>query len=240
MVLINQHCISCGLCINYCPVGALSIPTKGEPAIVDQISCVECGACYRSEICPENAIIYPKLSYPRSIRRHFSDPTSRHEVTGVPGRGTEEIKTNDVTNRFQIDHAGFCIEVGRPGVGTSIREVEKITKVLSQYDIAYEEKNPMRQLLSNVQRGEIKKEVLDERVLSMIIEFIVSEDKVPKMLKTLKNISCKLNTVFSLSIAGRILNERRIPIKNILDQLKVPYRPNAKINLGMGKALEGS
>jgi len=208
--------------------------------MVNQTTCVECGACYRSHICPENAIVYPKLSYPRSLRRHFSDPTSRHELTGVPGRGTEEIKTNDVTDRFKIGYAGFCIEVGRPGVGTSIREVEKITKELSKHDIEYEEKNPMRQLFSNLQRGKIKTDILDERVLSMIIEFTVSEEKVPKVLKTLKKISCNINTVFSLSIAGRILQDSSIPIKNMLDHLKVPYRPNAKINLGLGKPLKGS
>lgn len=239
MVTINQSCVSCGLCIIYCPVKAISIPKSGKKAIVDQNECLECGTCYRSGICPVNAIVYTELSYPRSLRRHFSDPTSRHEVTQVPGRGTEEIKTNDVTNRFKLGKVGFCVEVGRPGVGTSIQEVEKITRSLSKYKIIYEEKNPVRYLLSNVKTGQFKKEILNEKVLSIIIEFIVSENNAHRVLDTLKDVSKKVDAVFSISLAGRILDDGTIPIKNILNNMQIPYRTNAKINLGMGRLPKG-
>ena len=206
--------------------------------MVDQDLCVECGTCYRSGICPVNAIVYTKLFYPRILRRHFSDPTSRHEMTGVPGRGTEEIKTNDVTNRFKEGKVGFFIEMGRPGVGTSINEVEKITRALLQYNIDFEEKNPVKYLMSNMKTGEFLMEVLNEKVLSIIIEFIVSEEMVSQILDTLREVSKDLNTVFSISLAGRILDDGTIPVKNILDNLQINYRPNAKINLGMGRLLE--
>ena len=238
MVIISQSCISCNLCINYCPVGAINI-VKGKLAVVDQAACVECGTCYRSKICPVNAIIYPELSYPRILRRFFSDPTTT-KATGVPGRGTEEIKTNDVTDRFKIGEVGFCIEVGRPGVGTSLKEVEKITKTLSKYDVEYEEKNPTKHLLSNGKKGELKKEVLDEKALSLIIEFTVPENECPKILKALRKVSNDLDTVFSISLVGRIQVDGTIPVRKMIERLRISYRPNAKINLGLGRLLEGN
>jgi len=233
MVVINENCIDCRLCYNYCPVRAIRLDGAGGTD-VDLDACVECGTCYRAGICPVDAIEYPQLSYPRTIRRHFSDPTSRHEVTGMPGRGTEEIKTNDVTNRFKFGQVGFCIEVGRPGVGTSISEVEKISKVLTEFGIALEERTPVYPMISNHEAGEFKEELLGERVLSIIIELIVPEEKAPGLLSELKELSGNVDTVFSISLAGRINEDGTIPIKNMLDELQISYRPNAKINLGLG------
>lgn len=239
MVLINESCIGCKLCNNYCPVKAISTGGDGR-SVVDLDACVECGTCYRARVCPVDAIEYSPLSYPRSIRWHFSDPTSRHEVTGMPGRGTEEIKTNDVTDRFKFGQIGFCIEVGRPGVGTAILEVEKIFKVLAAYGVELEERNPVYPMISNLDTGEFKEELLSEKVLSIIIEFIVPEEKAPSLLTELKELSGRVDTVFSVSLAGRIMEDGTIPIKTMLDGLQIPYRPNAKINLGLGSLPEAS
>ena len=43
-----------------------------------------------------------ELSWPRIVRRAFSDPVVPHESTGVHGRGTEEVKTNDVSGRVKV------------------------------------------------------------------------------------------------------------------------------------------
>ena len=239
MVLINESCVGCNLCNKYCPVKAISTIGDGS-SVVDLDACVECGTCYRAKVCPVDAIEYSQLSYPRSIRRHFSDPTSRHELTGMPGRGTEEIKTNDVTDRFKVGQVGFCIEIGRPGVGTSIAEVEKISKVLPGFGIVLEERNPVYPMISNLDTGEFKKELLGERVLSIILEFIVPEEKAPSLLTELKELSGRINTAFSVSLAGRIMEDGTIPIKTMLDGLQIPYRPNAKINLGLGSLPEAS
>jgi NAD-dependent dihydropyrimidine dehydrogenase PreA subunit len=235
MVVITDSCIGCGQCVKYCPVGAISLDEAERRSRVDPDLCVECGTCHRAGVCPVEAIEYPDLPYPRSLRRHFSDPTSRHAVTGMPGRGTEEIKTNDVTGRFERGMVGFCVEVGRPGVGTSIREVERFTRTLSRLGVEYEERNPLTPMFSNREAGEFKEELLDERVLSIIIEFIVPEAEAQAVLTALKGMEGEVNTVFSLGMAARMPENGSIPLMEALDRLGIEPRPNAKINLGMGR-----
>jgi ferredoxin len=49
---IIEDCISCGACVDVCPVEAIS---AGSPIyVIDKDVCVDCGAC--DEICPVSAI----------------------------------------------------------------------------------------------------------------------------------------------------------------------------------------
>ena len=61
----------------------------------------------------------------------MSDVTTVYR--GVNGRGTEEMKTNDVTGRFKKGYAGIAVELGRPQVSTSLRDLEKIAMVVAQH-----------------------------------------------------------------------------------------------------------
>jgi len=49
---INEDCISCGTCVDTCPVGAI-VESGDKYAINDD--CTECRACVDS--CPVNAIV---------------------------------------------------------------------------------------------------------------------------------------------------------------------------------------
>ena len=77
------------------------------------------------DVCPTAAFEPDELTWPRVVRRAFSDPRVPHESTGVEGRGTEEVKTNDVTGRVGLGEVGFTIELGRPGVGVRFREIQE-------------------------------------------------------------------------------------------------------------------
>ncbi len=94
MKIDQEKCIGCGLCVPWCPGGAIKVENKKADIIWDE--CIECGVCLRVAVCPKKAIYQQPLEWPRSVRSIYSDPLNVHKETGLAGRGTEEIKTNDV------------------------------------------------------------------------------------------------------------------------------------------------
>ena len=231
-MLIDDSCIGCGQCLAFCPMHAISLVM--EQAVVDQDACVECSVCRRSKVCPVDAIIEPELQWPRTIRKVFSDPLATH-LTGVPGRGTEEMKTNDVTGRYRVGEAGFALDIGRPGIGARLRDVEKIYKRLVGSGVEFEERNPVRDLLKDKNGTDFKAEVLDEKVLSAIIEFKVSTESVPDILKVLEVCAAESDTVFSVGLIDRAAADGSL--KNCQTARRLGYfvSPNAKVCVGIGK-----
>lgn len=49
--VINEDCISCGTCIDECPVEAIS---EDDIYVIDPDLCTDCGTCV--EVCPTDAI----------------------------------------------------------------------------------------------------------------------------------------------------------------------------------------
>ena len=98
------------------------------------------------DVCPTAAFEPDELAWPRVVRRAFSDPRVPHESTGVEGRGTEEVKTNDVSGRVKVGEVGFTIEFGRPGVGARFHEIQEMCWALARAGVAFEKKNPITSL----------------------------------------------------------------------------------------------
>jgi NAD-dependent dihydropyrimidine dehydrogenase PreA subunit len=167
-------CIGCGQCVIVCTVQAIKL--INNKAVIDKNLCVECSVCIRSANCPSNAIKREKLRMPRLVRNAFSDVITPHKLTGIPGRGTEEMKTNDVTNRFRPNEIGFSIEIGRPGIGALLGVAEQFTIPLAEIGVVFEKANPLTTLFSD-DKGHLNEDVKNERVLSAIIEFKVSYEK---------------------------------------------------------------
>jgi hypothetical protein len=49
----------------------------------------------------------------------------------------------------------------------------------------------------------------------------------------------EVDTVFSVGIAARIPEDGSVPLMDVLGRLGIEPRPNAKINLGMGRLSGG-
>ncbi len=232
MLIDEQACSGCGECVPYCTVGAIALGDDGV-ARVDLDECVECGACLRAGVCPTDAFYQQPLEGTRALRAQFSDPLGVHPKTGIPGRGTEEIKTNDVTDRVKPGYAGIAVEVGRPTVGTRLSEVEKIAMALSKIGVEHEPANPVTFLMTDLSTGKMQDEVLGEKVLSAIIEFIVPQAKVVEVLDTLKAIAPEVDTVFSVDLAVRYEPDGSVPIEKIVRDAGFYLAPNGKTNIGM-------
>lgn len=240
MKIDKETCIGCEACRPYCPVRAIELAegTDGPLAEVNQDECVECGVCLKSGVCPTDAIYMPELEWPRLIRASFSNPSCTHRSVGEEGRGTEEMKTNDVTGRFWRGVTGVMVEMGRPGIGTTFRELQTVSMALGKLGVEFEIGNPVTAAMKDKATGEINEEVLNEKVLSAIIEFRIENDRLGNTLKTLKDISTRLSTVFSLSVASRVNEDGTIPAVSIAKEAGFFLRPNTKTNVGLGRPLK--
>lgn len=240
MLIDKEKCIGCEECHPYCPVGAISSVEweSGNVSEIDQVECVECGACFeRSGVCPVDAIYMPKLEWPRSIREPFSNPDAKHPSTTGQGRGTEEMKTNDVTGRYRFGIAGVAVEMGRPGIGTSFRDLQTVAMALARLGVEFEPKNPVAELMTDVKTGTIRAEVLDEKVLSAILEFRIKVEKLEEVLKAIKDVATQIDTAFSLDLISRVHPDGSLPALEIAKAAGFTPRPNTKTNVGLGRPL---
>ena len=239
MEINSVTCIGCGQCRNFCTMGCIHFERGGGKnkihCKVDQDECVDCGICERSGICQTDSLHQPVHGWPRSIRGTFSNPLAEHKETKVPGRGTEEIKTNDITNRYKPGFAGIAAEMGRPGIGARLSDVQKVFRALAKINVEFESANPLSALLVDKKTGDMNPEVLGEKVLSCIIEFIVPNDKVISVLNTFDRVAGEIDTVFSIGIITKTDENLNVPAAQILGKEGRWFSFNGKTNLGLGK-----
>lgn len=259
-----DKCVACGNCVYVCPVGAIYVDPALKRATVDRNECVECYACFyglstehlnpsfvrtvrklfqlgrvrfdpEPDVCPTAAFEPEELVWPRVVRRAFSDPRATHESTGVQGRGTEEVKTNDVTNRVKQGEVGFTIEFGRPGVGVRFRDIQVMTQELARAGVPFEKKNPLTLLMSDVSTGMLREDILDEKVLSAIVEIKVTISRVEEIVRLVHAVEKQIDTVVALGVGTRCgENGEENIVAPILERLGYKLE-RAKTNTGLGR-----
>jgi len=237
MKIDPERCMACLECVDFCPMNC--IMEKDGGVSIDQDECVECGVCLRSGICPTEALYMPaeSMEYPRAIRAQFSDPGVWHPSTNQGGRGTEEMKTNDVTGRFRRGEYGMALEFGRPGTGAWMTDIEMVLRVLVTMDVELETNNAVFALLEEPLTGKFKPEFRNEKVLSAILEFKIRDEQLEGVVRRLQPVLAEVDTVVSWGLATRFAEDGTLPVRARLEALGVPARPNAKINMGMGRPL---
>lgn len=265
MQIDKQKCVGCGNCHSVCTMGVIYLDQDGK-SVVNQDECVECRTCYRvlrneghrpwfvravrrllrafrlaymaePDVCPTGALSPPDLEWPRSIRATFSDPSTVHEGTGVHGRGTDEIKSNDVTGRLREGDVGFVVELGRPGIGARIKDIQKVAMAMAAVEVQFEAENPVTQLMTDPKTGKIREDVLEEKVLSAIIELKTKVERIPEVLGVLEKVQHQVDTVISVGVASRCAPDGSVPHEHWVREAGYRLSPNGKTNLGLGRPL---
>lgn len=265
MKINPSKCVACGNCTYVCPMGAIYIDPVMNRAVINDDECVECYACFNGlsqehlppllvrtirrilslfrvrfdpepDVCPTAAFEPDELTWPRIIRRAFSDPRVPHESTGVEGRGTEEVKTNDVTGRVKAGDVGFTVEFGRPGVGVRFREIQEVCWALAQANVAFERKNPVTSLMTDVATGTLRQDILGEKVMSAIVEIKVPVERTEEIIRLIWDVEKRIHTVVALGVGVRCDgNGDDDIVAPILERLGYKLE-RAKTNAGLGRA----
>lgn len=264
MQIDERKCVGCGNCVPVCTMGVISV-VDGRSQVNEE-ECVECNTCYRTlrsegyhptlvrtarwllrrvhlayepspDVCPTGALTPPTLTWPRSLRATFSDPTIKHPSTGTGGRGTEEIKSNDVTGRLQPGEIGFVVELGRPGLGARLRDLQTVAMALAEAGARFESKNPVTHLMADTTTGTLQADVLNEKVMSAIIECRADAARAPHILATLRRVAADIETVLSAGVAARCGSDGSVPYAEVVRASGFTLSVNAKTNLGLGRPL---
>ncbi len=239
MKIDATKCLGCGRCLVYCTMGAIGFTRREHGqvcAYVNEDECVDCGVCYRAGICVGKAMYEPMPEWPRSVRGTFSNPLVEHKETKVPGRGTEEMKTNDVTGRFKLGEAGVAVEMGRPGTGARFFDIEKVAMAIASLgDIVFEPNNPITGLMADKSTGKMNPEVLNEKVLSAIIEMTVPLHRVLDIFEVVKKVTKNISTVCSLDLTCRVDADDTTPAFDLARTAGFKPTAHGKTNVGLGK-----
>lgn len=234
MKIDKELCVNCEACLPYCSYGGLI--AKDGSVELDLGRCVECHVCGRAQVCPTGALQADELSWPRIVRTMFSDPFGKHPSTQHMGRGTEEVKTNDVTNLVTYGNVGIAVEPGRPGVSASLRDVEKITMALAPAGVTFAPNTPITNLMQDKSTGKLREDILGERVLSAIVECTAPRSKIPEIVEVLKRVSREVDTVFSVAMFLAGGPEGDFPSLEYFQSLGLEPSPWGKTNMGLGRA----
>ncbi len=237
----KDKCIACKRCFAYCPMGRIqsvhrhdAIPGRCYIEI-DQDACTDCGMCLRAGVCPVNALYQPTETWPREVRGILSNPMVEFLGSQTPGRGTEEMKTNDVKGTFLPGEAGVGVELGRPGIGAYFRDVEKVAMALAPLGYYFAAENPVTHFMEDKNTGKLREDVLGEKATSAIIEGKCKLEVLPEVLMTLKKVAKEVDTVFTVEVITKVTPEGDVPIKSVLEDMGIWYSLNSKNNCGLGE-----
>jgi hypothetical protein len=120
-------------------------------------------------------------------------------------------------------------------VGVWFRDIQKMCWALAQAGVAFEKRNPVTSLMSDVSTGTIREDILGEKVLSAIVEIKVPIERTEEIIRLVWDVEKQIDTVVSLGVGARCDEHgEENAVAPILE--KLGYRlERAKTNIGLGR-----
>jgi hypothetical protein len=115
------------------------------------------------------------------------------------------------------------------------RDIQKMCWALARAGVAFERKNPVTSLMSDVASGTIREDIIGEKVLSAIVEIKIPVERAEEIIRLVQEVEKEIDTVVALGVGARC-DERgdENTIAPILE--KLGYRlERAKTNIGLGR-----
>jgi hypothetical protein len=157
------------------------------------------------------------------------------EELTISGRGTIEMKMNDIMGRFKRGQAGLAAEIGRPGVGARFRDVQTVTRALASVGVRFEPQNPLTDLMTDIRTGTLREDILDEKVMSCIVEFTVALEDLATVLAKMMEVAGQVDTVFAVDLISVVNDDGSIPTVPIAESLGLKPSIAGKTNVGLGR-----
>jgi len=142
-----------------------------------------------------------------------------------------------VTGRFRRGWVGLGLDVGRPGIGARMRDVDTLTRALAKLNVQFEANNPITMMMEDSRTGKLREDILNEKVMSCVVEALFPLERLEEVLSGLREVTRKINTVVSVCSINRAEPDGSYPLRKKLDQMGIPYYINGKQNAGLGRPL---
>ena len=113
------------------------------------------------------------------------------------------------------------------------RDIEKMTQALAAMGIEFEPKNPVTHMMTDKSAGKLRDDILNEKILSAIVEFKTRIENVPAVLRRIDDVSKTLDTVVAVGVSTRCDERGESALDNVLTEEGFPF-VRGKTNLGLG------
>jgi hypothetical protein len=110
-----------------------------------------------------------------------------------------------------------------------------MTRALAALGVTFEPKNPITHLMRDHGAGDLQDDLLNEKILSAIVEIKTPLADVERVLETVSRVSKEIDTVVAVGVSTRCEEDGEDPLlAPLLEELGYTFE-RAKTNMGLGR-----